>query len=59
MTKEDIIRMIDKKGFQETIRFLSSNDLSDDDRKSLEKEHILVDGYPCLSLLNFLSQITL
>lgn len=59
MTKEDIIRMIDKKGFQETIRFLSSNDLSDDDRKSLEKEHILVDGYPCLILLNFLSQITL
>ena len=46
MTKEDIIRMIDKKGFQETIRFLSSNDLSDDDRKSLEKELILVDGYP-------------
>ena len=59
MTHKDIIRLLKEKGINETINYLTQENFSKDVRNSLEKEHILIDGCPCLSVLYYLNNSAL
>lgn len=50
---ESFIRLLSKKGFDYVIQFLSS-DLPVSVKDALSKNHILVNGYPNLTLISSL-----
>ena len=53
-TYDSVKRKINKEGLTATIRDLASDTLPDDAKMQLEAQHILVDGFPNLSLITLL-----
>lgn len=44
-------RLVKSKGIDYTIKRLTSGELSNDFVEGLEADHVLRDGFPCLSLI--------
>lgn len=54
-SKEELSKKIaEKGGILEFIQWITTDEISDEERKNLEESKLIINGYPCLSVINFL-----